>query len=642
MFEWWFFFDAYAHRVFDTGGAIAGSSGLVAVLVAIAMSVWRSRQSKLVTTYGSARWADASDIRKAGLTQPAGVFLGRHSDQYLRHEGPEHVLTFAPTRSGKGVGLVIPTLLSWPASTVIHDIKGENWQITAGWRSRFSHCLLFNPTDPKSAAYNPLLEVRRGAHEVRDIQNIADILVDPEGALERRNHWEKTSHALLVGAIQTLEVSYARDSATLLASLQAICDAPSKFMDMDAFASEKSVIESKIASNALLLATKKKEPSLTVKLEPLSDALASAVKLISVANAAVTKHNDIARNIAKERRDLTAQVWKYVLDTELKADLASYSTKKTGTNAAIAKLTGQIQEAAEAKAKLNTEIKALEKSATSVQPTIDGINSLLNSFGFRSFLLAMADDGGAFYKLVRHNGNDAKETLSEGEKSFVTFLYFYHLLKGSESESGMTANRVVVFDDPVSSLDSDILFIVSSLIKALFDEIRADKGHIKQIFILTHNVYFHKEVTYTTGRGDDKKKDERSYWVVRKTDGGAMVERHPTNPIKTSYDLLWGELRRKDRSKLTIQNTLRRILENYFKILGDIDFDAICEEFDGKDKVMCRSLFAWVNDGSHFAHDDAFFTFDDAAIEVYLDIFKQVFIKTNQLPHYEMMMGIDD
>ncbi|MBH1977243.1 MAG: conjugal transfer protein TraG [Comamonadaceae bacterium] len=213
LFEWWFSFDAYAPKIFDIGGAIAGGSGLVAVVVAIGMSIWRSRQSKLVTTYSSARWADAAEIRKAGLTSPAGVFLGLHDDQYLRHEGPEHVLTFAPTRSGKGVGLVVPTLLSWPASAVIHDIKGENWNITAGWRSRFSHCLLFNPTDPKSAAYNPLLEVRRGAHEVRDVQNIADILVDPEGALERRNHWEKTSHALLVGAI--LHVLYAGEDKTL-------------------------------------------------------------------------------------------------------------------------------------------------------------------------------------------------------------------------------------------------------------------------------------------------------------------------------------------------------------------------------------------------------------------------------------------
>ncbi|MCY1330347.1 Conjugal transfer protein TraG [compost metagenome] len=213
LFDWWFFFGAYAPQVFDIGGAIAAASGMVAVGVAIAMSIRRSRQSRLVTTYGSARWAEVTDIHKAGLDRPAGVFLGLQGDQYLRHEGPEHVLAFAPTRSGKGVGLVVPTLLSWPASAVIHDIKGENWNLTAGWRSRFSHCLLFNPTDPLSAAYNPLLEVRRGAHEVRDVQNIADILVDPEGALERRNHWEKTSHALLVGAI--LHVLYAGEDKTL-------------------------------------------------------------------------------------------------------------------------------------------------------------------------------------------------------------------------------------------------------------------------------------------------------------------------------------------------------------------------------------------------------------------------------------------
>ena len=216
LFEWWYFYDAYAPDVFMHGGAIAASSGMLATGAAIAMAVWRSRLTKRVTTYGSARWAELEEIEKAGLTNPAGVFLGRlktKEGQYLRHEGPEHVMVFAPTRSGKGVGLVVPTLLSWQGSAVIHDIKGENWQLTAGWCSRFSHCLLFNPTDTRSAAYNPLLEVRRGTHEVRDVQNIADILVDPEGALERRNHWEKTSHALLVGAI--LHVLYACPDKTL-------------------------------------------------------------------------------------------------------------------------------------------------------------------------------------------------------------------------------------------------------------------------------------------------------------------------------------------------------------------------------------------------------------------------------------------
>ena len=213
IFWWWYSYDAYAPHVFDKAGTLAGASGFLGCAAAIAGSLWRARQSRYVTTYGSARWATPGELVRAGLHNDAGVFLGRIRGRYLRHDGPEHVMAFAPTRSGKGVGLVVPTLLSWTGSTVVHDIKGENWQLTAGWRSCFSHALLFNPTDPASAKYNPLLEVRRGTDEVRDVQNIADILVDPEGALERRNHWEKTSHSLLVGAI--LHILYAEEEKTL-------------------------------------------------------------------------------------------------------------------------------------------------------------------------------------------------------------------------------------------------------------------------------------------------------------------------------------------------------------------------------------------------------------------------------------------
>lgn len=213
VFWWWFSYEAYAPRIFEAGGMIAASGGLASVAVAIAMSVWRAREIRNSATYGSARWATRSEIFKAGLLDGQGVVIGQRANQYLRHDGPEHVLCFAPTRSGKGVGLVIPTLLTWPHSAIVHDIKGENWELTAHFRSIFSRVLLFDPTNEQSAAYNPLMEVRRGINEVRDVQNIADVLVDPEGSLERRNHWEKTSHALLVGII--LHVLYAEADKTL-------------------------------------------------------------------------------------------------------------------------------------------------------------------------------------------------------------------------------------------------------------------------------------------------------------------------------------------------------------------------------------------------------------------------------------------
>jgi len=213
FFWWWFVYDAYAPQIFVEGAFIAASGTFISIAAAISMSVWRAREAKNVETYGSARWSDAEEVRAAGLLGPDGVVLGKLDRDYLRHEGPEHVLCFAPTRSGKGVGLVVPSLLAWPNSAIVHDIKGENWQLTAGFRARHGRVLLFDPTNPKSSAYNPLLEVRRGEWEVRDVQNVADVLVDPEGSLDKRNHWEKTSHSLLVGAI--LHVLYAEADKTL-------------------------------------------------------------------------------------------------------------------------------------------------------------------------------------------------------------------------------------------------------------------------------------------------------------------------------------------------------------------------------------------------------------------------------------------
>jgi len=213
LFSWWLAFGAQAPGVFARTGTLAALGGVVAGLIASGGAAWRAGHGSSSTTYGSARWADSADVGEAGLFARMGIVLGVRDGRYLRHDGPEHVLAVAPTRSGKGVGLVVPTLMTWPGSAVVHDIKGENWQLTAGWRSQFSHCLLLDPTNPLSARFNPLLEVRKGFNEVRDVHNIADILIDPEGARAWRDHWEKSAHSLLTGAI--LHVLYAEEEKTL-------------------------------------------------------------------------------------------------------------------------------------------------------------------------------------------------------------------------------------------------------------------------------------------------------------------------------------------------------------------------------------------------------------------------------------------
>jgi len=438
-------------------------------------------------------------------------------------------------------------------------------------------------------------------------------------------------------AIDDLATNYATDASRIQQQLETIIATPSKFLDAKSLKLEKEILDSKIVINNQRLAEKKKESSKVVEVESLKNVLSAICSLFCSANTQVAEHNKMVANLSKEQAELTSQVWRFVLE-ELKVDLAAYKSAHDGLDKAIGAMTAQIQTAKGEKIVKAAEIRDLEKQTTSIQPTIDGINSLLLSFGFQGFSLAKADNG-ASYKLIRNDGSDAKATLSEGEKTFITFLYFYYMLKGSSSDSGMTTDRIVVFDDPVSSLDSDILFIVGSLIKGLFDEVRSGIGHIKQVFLLTHNVYFYKEITFNPKRSSDVAMNEETFWIVRKPANVSKIEKHSSNPIKTSYELLWSEVRKPDRSNLTIQNTLRRILENYFKILGGVDPDKICDMFEGKKKMICKSLFSWVNDGSHFAHDDLYVSIDSSVVESYLKVFQDIFIKTDHLSHYKMMMG---
>lgn len=438
-------------------------------------------------------------------------------------------------------------------------------------------------------------------------------------------------------AIDDLTNNYSTDAARLQQQIASIITAPSRFLDIEKLKAEKSLLDSIVTINGQRLAGKRKEASQVVELESLRNVAAAIKELIDSANALIAAHNKMVENLTQERRALTSQVWKYVLE-ELKVELVAYKNTRDELDKAITALDGQIAMARADKTKKGGQIRELEKHTTSVQPTIDAINALLLSFGFQGFSLARIASGTS-YKLIRSDGSDAKATLSEGERAFVTFLYFYHLLQGSVSDTGMTTDRVVVFDDPVSSLDSDILFIVGSLIKGLFDEVRSGTGHIKQIFVLTHNVYFHKEVTYNCKRPKNGLLKEETFWIVKKPGQVSKLTPQTTNPIKTSYELLWAEVRQPERSNLAIQNTLRRILENYFKILGGFDLNDLCDMFDGEEKIICNSLCSWVHDGSHHAFDDVFVSIDDSIVEKYLKVFREIFVKAGQIEHYKMMMG---
>lgn len=179
------------------------------ILTALIINYGKSKTNK--TLHGSARWANLNDIKQMGLLSNEGVIVGAFKEKKLFknkvhtliHNGPEHILTYAPTRSGKGVGLIVPSLVNWKHSLVATDIKGELWAMTAGYRKNELHnkVLKFEPAVENSVKWNPLLEIRKGQpEEVSDAQSIALLIVDPMGkGLD--DHWVKTAYSLLTGCI---------------------------------------------------------------------------------------------------------------------------------------------------------------------------------------------------------------------------------------------------------------------------------------------------------------------------------------------------------------------------------------------------------------------------------------------------------
>ena len=391
----------------------------------------------------------------------------------------------------------------------------------------------------------------------------------------------------------------------------------------------------KFKSNLIKLDEKINSPSISIELTTLIDDFDKISLLLSESILKIKEHNKLVKNIYTEKTILSNQIWKYIY-SELEIDIANYNSKierlskaKKGLETSNIELLDEIR-------KLKSIIKEKEKQVSSTAYTVHEINRILKLFGFNNFQLAEAEENG-FYKIIRPNGEDAQQTLSEGEYTFITFLYFYQLIKGSTDQTGITTDRIIVIDDPISSLDSNVLFIVSNLVKEVIKDCNEKINGIKQVFILTHNVYFHKEITFKGNR--DHTTSKESFWIVRKLNGNSNINKHESNPIKTTYELLWSEI--DDLNKIntaTIFNTLRRILEYYFNILGSMKYEEIINQFEGEDKLVCKSLVSWINDGSHFISDDLEMPIDTDKIEKYLAVFKLIFEKMGHESHYNMMM----
>lgn len=412
-------------------------------------------------------------------------------------------------------------------------------------------------------------------------------------------------------------------------------------LELAMFSAYLKTINSQTTSNKELISAKIKEPSRDIKLTQTEEQFIKIAGLIEKANKEIDKHNGIVKRYGIERSKFINEVWKFLIE-EFKEELNKQISKIKGVDKGVVALREQFNKLKLEYAEKEKELKKLENNMTSVQPTVNEINDTLKSYGFLNFMIVPSEQAKNHYQIQREDGSLAHQTLSEGEITFITFLYFLQSAKGSFDEDTISDERILVIDDPISSLDSNVLYVVSSLIKEIIKGIKAGTGIVNQLILLTHNVFFHKEVSFVNGNKQND--DNVNFWILRKVGKKSTIQFYDKqNPIHTSYELLWRELKEYDKnSGITVQNTMRRIIENYFRILGKFGDDELIQKFESnEEREICRSLLCWINDGSHSINDDLFIEAQTETIEKYQTVFKNIFKHTKHEEHYNMMMGIE-
>lgn len=427
---------------------------------------------------------------------------------------------------------------------------------------------------------------------------------------------------------------YADEADGIIAILKGIVTTHADFLDVPSLEARIAELDSNVNGNNALLHQKQNEPSRSVTLVSAKGICDAIQQLLDNAATAISNHNDMIQHRAEQKADVVADLWRYATITArpsvvpLQKNETTAYNKITGLTNSISKIDGRIRQNTE-------ELRKAEASLTNVKETADAINVLLGRFGFTSFRIVVAEDNTS-YRIERKDGTPVEDTLSEGEASFLTFLYFYRLMNGSLESSGTTDRRVVVIDDPITSMDADVLFVTSSLVRQLAKEARDGNGNTEQLIVLTHNITFHREVTYVRKKEGDS---ETSYYLVRKTGDHSVVEQCEKNPVISTYELLWKDFLREDCNPLTAQNIARRITETFFKLIGDPDLDGVITSMASPDREIARSYLAWANAGSHSPFDDETFQNTGESIDVYRRVLKTIFKSAGYIQHYEDMIG---
>lgn len=389
------------------------------------------------------------------------------------------------------------------------------------------------------------------------------------------------------------------------------------------------------------------KPSDIVDTVALAGSYATLKAAVDRANQSIEDANAIVRDRKGQRPAILEAAWQEFVRGHLDDLVNGYFKDAELTRKKVAGLRSGIATQEKFLRECEAELRRLRAQTTSSEATIQTINDMLELSQFHSFKLEKAQRAKDGYRIIRDDGKPANvDTLSEGERTFITFLYFYHSLS-EVRQDGESENVCAVIDDPISSLDGDIMFVVSALTRDLIRSVRkAGHPRISQVVLLTHNTRFYSEVSY-------EHKGEESpvvkFYRIRKfsPEPNEIYDCGQRNPIRSAYQELWDEVataRTRPSSPMPwLPNVLRRILESYFSTLGgQSNLYEIGRDLVATEKALHDALIAWSHSGSHTIVDAEVYAQPSSQNDRWIDAFERIFRRTSggaHLGHYEMMMG---
>lgn len=464
-------------------------------------------------------------------------------------------------------------------------------------------------------------------------------------------------------------VHYKKVANDLFIPLQTIPSELYPQINIKPYVDKLAVLKAVIQANIETIKSKIENPAATVVLTDICPILNELSDIINGFNALIDANNAIVAAGPTKQTECTNAVFS-LLAFMLKDVIAAYRKSDADMQAELDALDTEIATHNTTLEGIKTKLKTLRSKTVETDTAKDSINQMLRDSGMRGFSLQPKVGVDNVYEVRRPDGTIA-DNMSEGEKNFIAFLYFYHLVHGSDSADGETREKIVVIDDPVSSMDSGSLFIVSTLVRQMIEICRnnadnrnpiATGNFIKQIFILTHNAYFHREVSY----GYVSKYEYASFYLIRKIGTNSTIkmcdevnpneptQRMNVNPVKNSYAALWDEYR-EVKSAVPLMNVIRRILEYYFLQLCGYEgttlrhvilvqgkaegrFKDVDGNIDEERFQLASAMLSYINASSIGMNDGMDFVEECLNADECRRVFEMIFEAMNQKQHYEMML----